>query len=66
MENATIVKKKKSQIIFLVRSEEPDVGWCEGRLGIVQPQEEEDEDGFSVSRDSLDLADAQHNYQDLD
>lgn len=45
-------------------------GMCEGRLGIIQPQnggeEEDDGDGFQSSRTNMDLEHSQSSYQDLD
>lgn len=41
---------------------------CEGRMGIMQPQEEDEEEseGFSSPKATADLECSQHSYQDLD
>ena len=43
---------------------------CEGRLGIIQPQEvgeeEEEGDGFHSSKSTMDLEYSKHSYHDLD
>lgn len=44
-------------------------GMCEGRLGIIQPQEEGEEEegeGFPSPRTTMDHEYSQHSYQDLD
>lgn len=44
----------------------PGAGTRDVRLGIFQPQEEEDEDSVSPTKDTMDLEYAQHCYHDLD
>lgn len=41
-------------------------GMCEGRLGIIQPQVDDDEEEGLSSRNPMDLEYSRHSYQDLD
>lgn len=45
---------------------QPAIGVCEGRLGIMQPQLDDDDDSIVSSRDKVELEHAQQSYEDLD
>ncbi|XP_042241512.1 5-phosphohydroxy-L-lysine phospho-lyase-like isoform X2 [Homarus americanus] len=75
-ENALLLVKRLDKVLSAIPSKRfsrssniapsAPVGICEGRLGTFQPQEDDDDDGTSSMRDTVDLECAQHSYQDLD